>query len=108
MRKKLSITGLVRLFVLMAIFVLMLTVIKQFDLLTTQVAVAFIAISLLLTLMDLQPILVEDEPEVWKMDVIVNGKFESHEMKRYDIDKVIWMLSRNGKFEIVKFGRIEN
>lgn len=108
MRKKLSIAGVIRLFILIGILVLMLVTIQNFDKLTASVGFSFVAIGILLVVMDLLPILLEEAPESYQLVVVVNGQVETHEFKREDIFKKIYMLiNMTGTFKVVGFAKVK-
>lgn len=108
MRKKLSIAGIIRLLVLIAIMILAMIVIDNAEILTTQVAVALIGIAFLLVIMDFNSIIVVDKPEMYELIIRIKGVERIYEIKREDLDKTLYLIGHTeGKFEVVGFDRLQ-
>lgn len=107
MRKKLSVVGLIRFLSLLAIIVLLLITVKRFDALTASVGFSFLAIGVLLILLDYSPILVEEVPSIYELAIAVNGTIEHYEIKLNDLGKTMWFLNgKYGSFEVVSFDQV--
>lgn len=108
MRKKLSYIGVIRLFVLMAIVILIMTVLKQFSEFTNGVGAGLIVISVLLLFLDLYPIVTEDAPAMFQLNVEVNGSVKEYDVKQEDLDKLLYMIGQTeGSFKVIGFDRLE-
>lgn len=108
MRKKLSYIGAIRLFVLMALVILIMTVIKQISEFANGVGAGLIVIAILLLVLDVYPLVTEDAPEIFQLNIEVNGVKREYDVKQEDLDKLLYMIGRTeGRFEIIGFDRLE-